>query len=341
MDTIGDLGERKLIRRLTNIIGYWGNSIIEGSDDAVAIPKPQNPDEITIINTDMLVSTTDVPPQMNLFQAGRKSIIMASSDIYVKGVIPKWAIISLGLPSSLPLEGENGFDGLIKGINQGCLEHEIQYIGGDLNETKEIVISATILGHQLPKNILKRSSAEIDDLVVTTGTYGLTGLGLYLLLDKKAEFPSDFDVTECIKAVLMPSVDSEIGPYLATQNLAHASADSSDGLVKTLNEICDASGVGMILNWDKIPIANSIKNYEKLSINSHEEIQSFILAGGEEFNHIFTIPRTAMNNIDERHHHKLTIIGKIVSKEKERQMQILDLVIPFKKLKNGFNHFKK
>ena len=52
------------------------------------------------ISSDMLVESTDIPPSMNLVQASRKSIIMSVSDFASKGIIPKYCILSVGIPRS-------------------------------------------------------------------------------------------------------------------------------------------------------------------------------------------------------------------------------------------------
>ncbi len=86
-NTVSDIGERGLIQIISEILGGLGNDILSGEDDAVAI-ELKDP-SILVINTDMLVSTTDVPPQMTLFQAARKAVVMTVSDVLVKGSYTK------------------------------------------------------------------------------------------------------------------------------------------------------------------------------------------------------------------------------------------------------------
>ena len=84
----------------------------------------------------MLVSSTDIPPQMNSYQIGRKSVIMNISDLLVKGVQPRGIIISLGLPKELR---KDNFVDIINGIIDCTLNYDLKYIGGDINETEELI----------------------------------------------------------------------------------------------------------------------------------------------------------------------------------------------------------
>ena len=93
---VGQLGEANLIRRLFRILGSWGNDLIGGPDDAVAFPAPSQPGMVSVFKTDMLVGKTDVPHQMSMYQAGKKTVVMNASDLFAKGVPPKWAVVSLG-----------------------------------------------------------------------------------------------------------------------------------------------------------------------------------------------------------------------------------------------------
>lgn len=336
--TITEIGERELILRLTKILGHWGNQLISGSDDAVAYPAPKDSMHILVFKTDMLVDTTDVPPQMSYYQMGRKTFVMNCSDLFVKGVKPKWAVIALGLPRSLPITGNRSFDALIEGLRDGAKEFGVDYLGGDLNETKELIVSITIGGECHPKKLIKRQNAQIGDLIYTTGEYGLTGIGFQVLLDPNSDVHHyEFDPEPSIKTVLNPNTDTQIGLRLAELGWAHASADSSDGLLKTLEEISLASNVGIELYWKQIPIANSIKKLQEISGKQWEQA---ILGAGEEFTHIFVIDRTFEAQVSQEFYNKLTCIGKVVSAE--HGLKLIDFEgknLEFSQFNKGYDHF--
>ncbi len=341
MKKVKDVGEQNLIKMVTDIIGYWGNDIIQGNDDVFGVPAPCEPDMALILNSDMLVSTTDVPKEMPLFEVGRKAVVMACSDLFVKGVVPKWAIISLGVPKTLDIEGDFGFKSLIKGIVEQFSQFHIEYIGGDLNESKEIIIDTTIMGYILKDHLILRKSAIPGDLIYTTGDYGLNGLALKMLLEDEYYLPEKYDKNtknKILKSVFHVSTDPLTGPAIAEQKLAHASADSSDGLIKTLIQISEASGVGIELNWAEVPKSPLL--LEISNDDSRLDLESLVLSTGEEFTHLFCIPPENENMISQKFGNTLKKIGKITPKKgKNHLIYPNGLQKKLEEIGTGFNHF--
>ncbi len=280
--SISDVGEDGLIEYIFKAIHetQYDDAITEDLND---IPR----DFLLVCNSDMLVSTTDIPEQMNLIQAGRKAIIMAVSDLLVKGVQPSWATVALGLPSDLPFDGEYGFIGLIEGLFEGCKEYGVRYRGGDLNTTKEIIISITVSGYIHPDHYISRSGAKPGDDVYVNGIFGYTGVGLAILLQNniKTETISKDFINQSIDSVLNAHVSGKEARYLSQQRYASASCDSSDGLHRTLQAIAKASGVGFKIELDAFITPELIAFSELNSI----PIERLIVGAGEEWIHVFCV----------------------------------------------------
>ncbi|GAG87478.1 unnamed protein product, partial [marine sediment metagenome] len=133
--TLGEINLIKIIEEL--VFKKTGKELV--SDDSFFFNlEEEKIGNLLVLNSDMLVSTTDVPPNMSFYQVGRKSVIMNLSDLLVKGVKPRGLIISLGLPKELK---KKDFIAIINGIVDSSLEFDIEYIGGDINETKELIIN--------------------------------------------------------------------------------------------------------------------------------------------------------------------------------------------------------
>ena len=98
---IRKLGEKKLIKIIEELVLKKTGKALLRDDSFFFDFKNKNLDCNIVLNSDMLVSTTDVPPLMNSYQIGRKSVIMNVSDLLVKGVKPNGLIISFGLPKEL------------------------------------------------------------------------------------------------------------------------------------------------------------------------------------------------------------------------------------------------
>src|SRR4030066_410446 len=75
-------------------------------DDVAAVNL--NGEVVGVLKTDMLVGKTDVPKGMSLWQAARKAVVMNVSDFAAKGVEPKAALVSLGVPRGLRGRGGGG-----------------------------------------------------------------------------------------------------------------------------------------------------------------------------------------------------------------------------------------
>ena len=64
-----------------------------------------------------------------------------------------------------------------------------------------------------------------------------------------------------------------------------AAADVSDGLVADLGHIADASGVGAVVNWGRMPMSAAARAAAALV----EDLPSAILTGGDDYELVFTV----------------------------------------------------
>lgn len=276
------LSEDKIIKLFNRIMPK--NMLL--SDDDVSGIEFNN--SKIFISSDMLVESTDIPPTMNLVQASRKSIIMSVSDFASKGIIPKYCILSVGIPKSY---SEKNIKNLVKGIAKGLKEYNIQLIGGDTNSSSELIIDCTIIGFS-DVRIPKRKSARNNDVVYCLGTFGLTGSGLFLLINKIE--PSNSFEKKAIQSVLNPSVDLDIFVKLVNRQLINSSIDSSDGLCLSLYKLAESSSVSIYI--DKLPFSNGLK---KFSSKYDKCINDLLLYSGEEYNIVFTVKPSNVDKLEQ------------------------------------------
>jgi thiamine-monophosphate kinase len=225
----------------------------------------------------MLVESTDVPSQMSLRQTARKSIIMTASDFACKGILPKYFLLSLGIPKSF---SRNQIKSISRGISDASSELNVSLLGGDTNSSSELIINCLMIGfytHKIPT----RQKAKPGDLIYVTGPFGLTGAGLFLLLNKYKP-KTTFDKF-AIKSVLEPCVNLKQCSVLTKNNLIHSSIDSSDGLALSLYHLAEESNVSILLN--KMPMAQGLNIFAS---KYNECINDLILYSGEEYETIFT-----------------------------------------------------
>jgi thiamine-monophosphate kinase len=287
--TVGDIGEAEAISLIAAVLGGLGTSPLSGPDDATVLPCPLlTPSEgsLLVVTTDMLVGKTDAPPQMTLYQVGHKAAVMNVSDLLVKGAVPQWAVVALGLPRSTPVEGVRGLRGLVEGLRDGFAHFRVSYVGGDLNEAEDVVVSPTVFGWAAPGGIIPRAGARPGDLLITTGEYGWSGLGLaHLVEGRQIGGLSPEDVAQATRAVLEPTCPADAGRALV--GIASASMDSSDGLAETVLALCEASGTDALVYDGCIPRAECLS---RLNPGDGCNATDLVLSAGEEFHQVFCVP---------------------------------------------------
>jgi len=335
-----DWGELKLIKLIEDLIlEKTGKKLIR--DDSFfyklkykKIWKNSNQLDL-ILNSDMFVFSTDAPPFMSFNQIGRKSVLMNISDLVVKGVKPVGLILSLGLPASMKLEN---FIELMKGVINYSLIWNLEYIGGDLNETKELIINPTVFGFQHHSKIIYRNGMNKGDFLITNGKFGLTSVGFDILLKRRGN-PIDYpNFNRALKAVLEPEEIGLEALILAENRLATASIDSSDGLIKSLTDLMISNpNLGFEIDFNDMLIDNeAIKYCEKFSINPED----LILNGGEEFIHLFTINPKDFNIAKKEIQAKngqIFKVGKVIDSE---NIYIIKKNEKIGLNYHGFEHFK-
>ena len=338
--TLSHIGETRLIELVEELIcEVMGKSLIR--DDSFFfslkknLPSKDNVEKSVVFNSEMFVASTDAPPQMNHYQMGNKAIVMNVSDVLVKGVQPKGILISLGLPKDMKLED---FKKLMRGIVDSCNIFDLDYIGGDINEVKEIIVSPTVFGFQEESKIIHRKGVQPGDLLIINGKFGLTGVGFDILLKRKGNLKKFQSYQRSITSVLEPGDLGREAIFLAEESLATASIDSSDGLVRSLKELMLSNpGIGFEVEFTGKLIDEEALNYSQEFKSSLEDL---VFNAGEEFIHLFTMAKENYEYALEKFKNEgicLLKIGKAISEEK------LYFIKDGKKTElkiSGFEHFK-
>ena len=324
---IKDLGEKELIKRIQNLIPIPKSELLGNQDDVFLFK--QNSSNFIVLNTDMLVGKTDVPPMMDYFQVGVKAAIMNVSDLIVKGIIPKSIIVSLGLPPNLKVEN---FEKIIKGIYFIAHKYDIDYIGGDINEACDLIIDITIMG-ELNNTLIPRSGIKPGDSIITTGKFGFTTAGLHLLLNHE-KIEDEFKIFK--NAVLEPTIKYKEILAIASQDGIIGSIDSSDGLAASLFDLMEENQVGFEINNLFIE-----PRLEKFSRRYKIPIEDLLFLGGEEYHAIFIINPDYWKEIKkfaEINGYYIQKIGKVID-QKKILYQNKKLGIKREITKRGFEHF--
>ena len=96
-------------------------------------------------------------------ESNRKKVIEANvSDIAAMGGLPKYALISLGLPKKCP---GKFLDGFYRGANKLARQFKTNIVGGDLSSSPQIVVDVSVLGTVKKKKLVLRSGAKPGDII--------------------------------------------------------------------------------------------------------------------------------------------------------------------------------
>jgi thiamine-monophosphate kinase len=282
---IGELGEFGLIARISSHVGNSVGVITGIGDDAAVTAL--SPGMQLLTSTDMLVEEVHFRRLWHdPYRLGRKSLAASISDIAAMGGIPRWALLSLAVPSETSLEV---LDAFTRGFLDMAAEQGVALIGGDTCSSRAgLTISVTIMGEQKPEKIVRRSGACPDDEIWVTGTLGDAALGLELL--EKGELPSPLSTEErgyLISRLLDPIPRAAAGRALAEAGLVSAMIDVSDGLLADFGHIAEQSTLGGTIRLDSIPLSAAFRTVLQSHPTSHRDL---VLSGGEDYELAFTAP---------------------------------------------------
>lgn len=191
-------------------------------------------------------------------RVGHKALGVNLSDLAAMAAEPVAVVISLALPRSrecLELAKE-----LYEGLLPLAEQFRVGIAGGDTNTWEgPLVISVTALGKTTSRGPLLRSGAKAGDRLLVTGQLGGSLLGRHL------------DCEPRVREALL----------LHERYDLHAGMDISDGLALDLSRMCEASGVGAIVDVDHVPISAAAEELagrdQKASALKHA------LGDGEDF----------------------------------------------------------
>lgn len=282
-----DLGERALLENIRELVNEIDGALLGFDEDASDIPilKPTN----VVVNIDTFSGSTDWLPGMSDAQVGRKTAVMALSDIVAKGASPIATMLSLCIPPGY--DTQSAYE-LVRGFSQYCLKSGVTFIGGDIGSTQDVVLTGVAIGSADPHRIVTRNGAQIGDIIAVTGPFGLTSVAFHVLLKGLS---ADHSLKQrALLAAYKPSISLSLVSALTNAGVITSSMDSSDGLGITLNTLASQSMKQFVIT--KLPAAAGIEKFAKV----HDiDPVSLIMNGGEEFILVLTISEEKWNKAVE------------------------------------------
>lgn len=298
----------------------------------------------SVFSTDILVEDVHFdksfhPPQL----LGKKAISVNVSDINAMGGIPEFALLAMAIPPSLK-------DGYIEkvgqGIAEGCRQYGLEIVGGDISRSPGPFFINIMIWGKVEKAV-SRSGARPGDDIWVTGTIGDSHAGWLWLSGEANEKElkkvrangwkglKKRNLLYLVNRHLDPLVYNQAGPALA--GLVNSMIDISDGLSNDLGHICSQSGVGALIELDKLPLSWSLREWAK---QKQKDPFKIALRGGEDYQLLFSGPPEKENEIRETMRLKgvkITKIGKIQEKDWGIKIFHKKRLRPLKE--EGWDHF--
>ena len=251
-------------------------------DDAASIVPP--PGCEFVVSVDAIAAGVHFFPDDAAADIGWKAVAVNVSDLIAKGAAPYVYVMSLAFPDTPDNAWLLGF---VTGLSEAQRAFGITLVGGDTDQRPgPLSVTITAIGIVPAGRIVKRGTARVGDHVFLSGTLGDSALGLKLRWNEVAADPFTVSAahrSDLIARYLRPRPPLALVPVL--RDFASASMDVSDGLVKDLTRMVEASRVGALIDSEAFPLSNAARAV----IASKASELATIATGGDDYQVLATV----------------------------------------------------
>ncbi len=213
-------------------------------DDAAVIAS--RPGFDLVVTKDAVVAGTHFLHDDDPALVARKLLRVNLSDLAAKAAEPFAAFLAVAWPVDFGPDRRAAF---AAGLGEDLKAFGVALMGGDTVSTPgPLTASLTALGWVPAGGMLRRSGAQIGDQLLVSGTIGDGVLGLAAARGELAD-PDGW----LAGRYRLPTPRLDLREALRTY--ATAAADVSDGLVADARHIAEASGVGLSIDLDRLPLS--------------------------------------------------------------------------------------
>lgn len=283
------MGEFDLIRRYFTRPPGHAPHVVLGVGDDCALLQP-TPGMQWAVSSDMLVEGRHFFAGTDAARLGHKALAVNLSDLAACGARPAGFTLALALPQA----DEAWLDAFSRGLLQLADLHGCPLVGGDTTRGP-LNICITVFGEVPPGQALLRSGARPGDDIYVSGTLGDARLALSALQGQTA-LPAALLHAAQLR-LEQPTPRVALG--MALRGVASAALDVSDGLLGDLGHLLKASRVGARVNTENTTHLIAARAYlESAGAYFDDEfLQQCTLAGGDDYELVFTATATARDAV--------------------------------------------
>jgi thiamine-monophosphate kinase len=318
---LGSMGEFDLIAR------YFtrptpGAALGVGDDCALLQPAPGTQ---LAISSDMLVEGRHFFADVDPAALGHKALAVNLSDLAACGARP----LAFTLALSLPHVDEAWLEAFSRGLLALADSHGCELVGGDTTRGP-LNICITVFGEVPVVNgksqALLRSGARAGDDVYVSGTLGDARLALEML---RGTVRVSAPVLAAARLRLeRPTPRVALG--LALRGVASAAMDVSDGLLGDLGHLLRKSGVGATVDADAACALVAARADPASAAGlvdaeiAPEQWRAWALAGGDDYELLFTSPASARARVAEAAQASQTPVARIGRIDPQPGLRLID-----------------
>ena len=290
---LGPGGEFDLIRRFLAAGDAMPAEVRVGPGDDAAVL-----DGGWVVSTDLSVEDVHFRRAwLGDEEIGYRAAAAALSDLAAMAARPVAVLVSMGLPTGRGVDAER----LQAGVRAAARSVGAVVLGGDISSTPgPCVLDVVVLGRTDAP--LLRSGARPGDELWVTGALGASAAAV--IVWERGDTPAP--ALRAAFAHPTPRVDA--ARALAGTGAVHALVDLSDGLAGDAGHLAAASGVRVVLEMGRIPVAAAAR--EALGDADALEVA---LHGGEDYELCFAAAAGALDAADTgvRAGIALTRVGRV------------------------------
>jgi len=324
------LDEFAFIREVLRPLTRGAREALQLEDDVAIVAESGERD--LVVTTDAMVEgvhfLADDPPEL----VARKLLRVNLSDLAAKGAEPYAYLLVACWPDDYPAEARRRF---AQGLEADQHHYGLRLFGGDTVSTPgPLTLSVTMLGRAPRGGAVLRAGAVHGDRLLVTGTIGDGWLGLKVLSGELGEMTAEHH-DHLSGRYRLPEPRLELAEALRLN--AKAAADVSDGLVADAGHIAEASGQGVRIDLERLPLSPAAREWVDRQLGRDEALAA-LATGGDDYEIVCAAPPAAANALitaAERLGVRLTDVGEFV---REPGVRVVSHGAPVEIASAGWRH---
>jgi thiamine-monophosphate kinase len=280
-----ELDEFEFIREVLRPLTRGAREALQLEDDVAIIAESGERD--LVVTTDAMVEGVHFlasdPPDL----VARKLLRVNLSDLAAKGAEPYAYLLVACWPRDYPAEARRLF---VQGLETDQAHYGLRLFGGDTVSTPgPLTLSVTMMGRAPRGCAVLRKGAVHGDRLLVTGTIGDGWLGLKALEGELDAMPAEH-LDYLADRYRLPQPRLELA--MALRLHAKAAADVSDGLVADAGHIAAASGQGVRVDLERLPLSAAAREWVDRQLGRDDALAA-LATGGDDYEIVCAAPPAA------------------------------------------------